>query len=652
MDGRTALERRGLRLAQGPARAKTSHAGLATATALMFAMVGALLSTAPSAAVQESGARLDVLSLATASGDIVVVVEAPGGELLADTNPGSLDGTLQLRLIDAAGAQVSAIDQPFALTLTGRVESFRATGLRYFAGFPKVDPGSYRVEVSLRAGAASGSGASGVVVPQPGEALLWPPMVAASDPRWLSYAQSVGEATTSDYPFVRSDGTQFVPKAVVRAVPGETTRLEIFAVGEGADLAELDLRVEGDAGRLEGVEFAPSAATPTAGQALYASAELRLPDVPLGAEFDVALVSGVSGVSGDRAPSTARLRVEEASERFAAQMPEPAAVALEDVEVDDNARRAAEQVVQRLADGEEERALATLLKASSGEDARPTPSESRKWRAAMLGVARRVAKEDPEAVLPIVLLQKLATEEHARHGRLSEGAQSVMTQRELAWLVIDRMKAKERAQQGADLLAVLGDYHGALELNPEHQFSLLRLAHEAEQHGHWLDATELLQRLAPLRPDDMSVLLRLGLGLARTERVDEGRRTLQAILSRPRIDSRVAVLAFEELGRLEKAGGRLRNALGVLERGQELFPEHQRLRLQLALCYEKLGRRVDAQRQLNRIAPTPPPASETPRSWYLHGPLDEIRRARQQFVEQARAELPRLAALRGSEVTP
>lgn len=606
-----------------------------------LALLCCLFASASPGLAAPADVPLDVLSLATASGDVVVIVEAPGAKLLADGDPGSLDGTLRLRLVDEAGAEISAFDQPFALTLTGRTEAFRATGLRYFAGFPAVAAGRYGVQVTLRAGDASGTGSSAVVVPEPGASLLWPPIVAATDPRWFSYAQSVGEASTSDYPFVRPDGTQFVPKALIRAEPGEATRLELFALGTAVDLAAVELRVEGAEGPVEGVEFTASVASPTP-SALYASAELKLPDIPLDTTFDVTLAGG--GIS-----SAAHLRVEEVAD-FVVQMPEPAVVALEDVQIDDNVRLAAEQVVQRLADGEEDRALASLLKAASGAEATPTPSESRKWRAALVRTARRVAKEDPAAVLPIVLLQKLATEEHARHGRLSQGAQSVMTQRELAWLVIDRMTPEERSQQGADLLAVLGDYYGALELNEEHQYSLLRLAYESEQHGHWLEATDLLRRLVPLRPDDQGVLLRLGLGLTRTDHIDEGRSTLRAILSRKRVDPRVAVLAFQELGRLEMDAGRLRNAREILERGQQLFPQHQRLRLQLALCYEKLGRRVDAQRQLNRIAPTPPPAQETARSWYTHGPLEEKRRKHLEFSEQARAELPRLAALRGSEV--
>jgi len=613
---------------------------------------------------RQDGARIDVLALPlpTVAGiaEVVVVAEVAGVDLLADADTNALDGALTLRLVEGAGRPVAEFEQPFALTLNGRIEAFRSGGLRYFASFPDVAPGAYRLEAAVRAqgGSVSGTSATALNVAPEGEPFFWPPLVAASSTGWLSYAQSVGPGAerTGAYPFVRPDGTQFVPSVRAKVPKGRPAAVEIFGFGEAA-FESLELKLdpaEATSAEGAGLEFVTDVqATALSGQ--HRQAALRLGSASLGDRIGLSLAPG-AGMS----PLTLQVEVGDPADVVSPAGDASADLSqstLEPVEVDENVKKAVEQVLDVLAQGDVTEAVQMVLGMSnefldggeSPKKRRAMTTQVRKQRAAWMAASRDIVKVEPKALLPVVLLHKKATDHYAQIGNMWVGAQSVMTEREIANLYIEQLPGASRTTEGADLRAVLGDYHGALDLDPDHEFSLLKLSLSSEQRGDWRTAASSLEHLSRLRPDDDEVWLRLALNLNRSDRVAEARGTLLSILDRERVEYRVAILAFQELARLESSRGYLRRAAKMLERGLDLYPENQRMRLELGLTYEKMGRRRDAERQLNRIRAALPPTVETPRSWYARGPEDEIREASRRFVEMSTSHLPRLTSVRKPE---
>ena len=632
-------------------------------TALLYAVL--LLLFQPWSALAAEGARIDLLALPlpTVAGvaEVVVVAEVAGADLLAEAEANALDGALTLRLVEASGEQVAEFEQPFALTLNGRIEAFRSTGLRYFASFPDVAPGVYRLEAVVRAqgGSISGTSTTELNVAAEGQLFFWPPLVAASSRGWLSYAQSVGPGAerTGAYPFVRGDGTQFVPSVRAVVPEGSPALIEIFGFGETMfEDVKLEIGPSEGVASIEGTELEfVTVAQPTALKGQHRQAALQLGSASVGDRIRLSLVTqgGMAPLAlevelGDRAQHASQ--TSEASADLAESTLEP-------VEVDPNVKKAVEQVLDVLAQGTVTDAVQMVLGMStdflgkagvSPKKRRSMTTQVRKQRAAWMAAGRDIVKVEPLALLPVVLLHKRVTDHYAQMGNMWVGAQSVMTERNIADLYIEHLSSASRAAEGADLRAVLGDYHGALDLDPDHQFSLLKIALSSEQRGDWRVATTTLQHLSRLRPKDDEVWLRLALNLDRSERVAEARGMLLSILDRERVEYRVAILAFQELARLETGQGNPRRAAKILERGLTLYPENQRLRLELGLIYEKMGRRRDAERQLNRIRAALPPTVETPRSWYARGPEDEIREANRRFVETSTGHLPHLAKLRKS----
>ncbi len=579
--------------------------------------------------------------------DAVVVTEVRGADLLQGVDGGQIDGSIEVELLDASETRRAHLDQPFALLLGGRRGDLEATGLRYFATFPGVAPGSYRIRVTARNSTAQTQGTGEAlleVVPAPG-AFLWPPLVAATSDRWLTYVQSVGAGaeTPGSYPFVRDDGTQFVPRAAARLPEHGATSVEVF----GFRLQDGDFELAAD---LEAAEkrlsVLPGGAVPARGGRVH----LRASVTTEGASDDW-LPLRVRVQSGDGAVSL------EASAPVIVDASVAAAVADEDplaapeftevaeVEIDDNARGAARQLLGMMADHGLAEALALYLRMESGGSDGPATQEEitavRKRSGALVALTRRIAKKSPRAVLPVLLLQQRLSQHYAEERNVWRGAFSVSTQFRMAGAYVER--APEGAVPSpAQVLAVLGDLYGALEHDPANELALLRLGMEAERHGNWTIAAQYFDNLRAVRPHDDEVLLRLALNWERLGLVAEARELLGGLLGRPRVESRVAVLAFQHLSRLDVQRGSTESAAGVLERGIQLFPESQRLRLSLGLLYEQLGRRRDAVRLLNRISAALPPAVETPRTWYTHVPEDEIHAAQSAFATAALDSLPAL----------
>ena len=598
--------------------------------------------------------------------EVMVVTEILGSDLLAGLEGRRLAGSIELGILDQNGRPVERLEQPFALDLIDVREDLLASGLRYFARFPEIAPGRYRVEarVALSENGANGTSSANLdVVAAPGP-LLWPPLFSSANDRWLSYGQTVGAGATSDrpYPFERADGTQFVPAVRPRLAAGAEVRVELVAFR--AD----DLALDISAALLEtdgSPTSSPAVSSPVADALVNASA---VPSAGTGStarhwHVDLRTSELIEG----RYVLRAQLRDDEIGDDISASTTllvsshpvdgaEPSAsadaaavdVAEEPLVIGDDTRLAVSRVLRTLAGGEIERAARGLemmqATALDSETQRADTKEARRCRSALLEATREVAEVDAEAVLPIVLAQKLANERFATERQVWLAAQGTLTQQRLAQLYLEHLPLETRFLRGAELYAVIGDPHHALELDPDNELALLRLALDHEKSSAWEAARLRLDHLLRLRPGDEEVRLRLAMNQLRTGDTDAGRRHLREILDRSEVERPVAILAFQELAQVELELGYSRRAVSILEQGIDHFPDDQGLRLELAFLHEQLGRSRDADRLLNRIEAPAPPVLETPRSWYNHGPEDEIEAARSRLREQVGAGLPRLAA--------
>lgn len=258
-------------------------------------------------------------------------------------------------------------------------------------------------------------------------------------------------------------------------------------------------------------------------------------------------------------------------------------------------------------------------------------------------VLTRLAKHDPEALIPILVL---LLEAHERYLARSQTALAAFTRERLRDLGrLYREKTARRKESSRDLvakgLALLGDsvmltgmatvarsvYEDVLALDEHNASALIGMARTYERLGDYSAASGVLERLLTALPDDDEARLRMALCHARMDLADDAAVRLRHLIDHGK-EPWVVVLAYQELARIYLDRRRFQAAAALLEESVRRYPSAERLYLALAYARDRGGDRRGADDALERA---PHPKAETPR--FTYG------RRSQENREDVRAEL-------------
>ncbi len=221
-------------------------------------------------------------------------------------------------------------------------------------------------------------------------------------------------------------------------------------------------------------------------------------------------------------------------------------------------------------------------------------------RTAELSVAEDLAKRDPKALVPLILLHSQLSEQYRSRRIFSLVAHARAMVELLAELHAEvggpaRLTASVLAVQGSSLQRanlVAGSrrlFSRALEHDPDSASALLGLAASFEKYADYNRAIEYLERLVAARPDLDEATLRLAINQARVGWLPRARQGLETIVAKDQ-DDWVSVVALEELARTFLIGGDLERAVATLEPAVDEMPQRAGLRLLLAHLYDRQGR--------------------------------------------------------------
>ena len=266
-------------------------------------------------------------------------------------------------------------------------------------------------------------------------------------------------------------------------------------------------------------------------------------------------------------------------------------------------------------------------------------------------IVKRLAREDPELLLPVLqLYQGLYEQKYTqRQFLLSTHARRMImaliglyadlgdpdTARPVASSILAALAAR---LQAAGMPTFSGEIFGrALQLDAENRTSLLCLATGFERRGMYPEAVEYLRRLVTADPEHWEGQLRLALNLKRTHHFDETEPLLRRILAKSTEDW-VTVVAHQELAAAYVQRGRTDDAEEVLRQGMERFPDDQKLRLLSAFLLES-GHEPTAARELLEKPVNRDFATHSPRYQYSRLPADELASDRLELEALAQAKL-------------
>ncbi len=265
-----------------------------------------------------------------------------------------------------------------------------------------------------------------------------------------------------------------------------------------------------------------------------------------------------------------------------------------------------------------------------------------------LDVARQLASQDPEILVPVFQLHHDLYLEHRRARQWYLLLHSVSMVRELAALYVKEGGSTGTQMTAARVLVSLAGHLQAgqqpasvqlfeevLVLDPGHESAYLGLAaHYEKRGGPFEPVVRHLKNLLAVHPEHREGRLRLGINLLRLEKRDAAK-PLRELLEEPERDW-VYRLAAQELARFEASQGRLDEAIRILEEAVEQADD-QKLQIQLSFLYDRNRQSYNSQRMAEK-ASQGAPALEAPRGRYNTWPKESL--------EHDREELRRLAASR------
>lgn len=292
----------------------------------------------------------------------------------------------------------------------------------------------------------------------------------------------------------------------------------------------------------------------------------------------------------------------------------------------------------------------------------PEPQEVERLWKAKLAVIRDVIADGVEPLVPIMLLHHDASSRYRAAGRRTLARHSIDMTAELTNFYVDRSGNPGARRLAAAVLAGLGGhlqeswslssaatlFARVLELEPGHQAAHLALATMYEKRGEYREAIEHLSIAHDQEPESCEVRLRLALCRLRRGEAVAGRSVLEKVARDPGAEPWVAVLAYQELGRLRFEQGDVAAAEEILMEARERFPDNQRLALQVAFLRDEQGLSAPSLGELDDVdAVDETAAAETPRYTYTRWPQRWLEASRRSLDGVGEERLGTLSAALG-----
>jgi VWFA-related protein len=205
----------------------------------------------------------------TTAAQVPVLLEIPGGPLLAGDSGGSATATVQVYVYanDASGTLVDYATSEMSLDLAKVKSSLEASGLKYYATL-YLPAGQYGVRALVRNGTTGRAGAfsTSVTVPQmPGGAVtVLPPFFQEAPGQWLMVRgnpRADAPPRPADYPFAVA-GDSFIPSAAPAFAAGAGAPVTVVGYNFGASASPTPLEVSAEIVSADG-KSTPAAVTVT-----------------------------------------------------------------------------------------------------------------------------------------------------------------------------------------------------------------------------------------------------------------------------------------------------------------------------------------------------------------------------------------------------
>lgn len=278
-----------------------------------------------------------------------------------------------------------------------------------------------------------------------------------------------------------------------------------------------------------------------------------------------------------------------------------------------------------------------------------------------LDVARELARQDPEILVPVFQLHHDLYLQHRQSRQWYLLLHSVSMVRELAALYVQEAGTPGAKMNAARILASLAGHLQAaqqpasvqlfeqvLALDPANESAYLGLAAHYEKRGGPPDlVVGYLARLLAVYPEHREGRLRMAVNKLRLGKSSEAAALFAGLLAEPGSDWAYR-LAAQEAARLHAREGRLDQAIAVLEEALERAPGDQKLCIQLSFLYDRNRQTFDAHR-LAEMARKGEPAAEAPRGRYNTWPHEALDQDREALRRLAESRVQLLARLLGGQ---
>ena len=610
---------------------------------------------------QQGGALPIALgALPSAADTVTLMVEIDGAALLG-ARPESGPLVIEVFAYALAG-DLEVLDQrsfTVEVDLGVHGEILAGTGLKAFVplGVPPAGP---RFRVLARVGATFGLRSLELPAVADGERAdrILPPVFHQLDESWLLSAPGDVEIDLPS-PFALAAGSP-VPTTQPVLVPGQSISGQVF-IGGAVPEAALVARVRAPDGEITEAPLAVIGHPAAAASGLRAiSISFSAPDLATGRyELAVTVKPAADDAPAAAAPVSGFVPI------FitAASLPVDGTLAANPLAPLSRAPSRGQKDLVRsiaagyrealgqLAGGERRAALATLAAIETGAvdqlDAEAVTLLAR-------GETRLLASLDDgqwHCVLPVILLHLDLSRQYRQSGRFivaHHATQMVVTLAEAYAQKLGTPEAELEAAQSISSLAGYLQLRGArsqskslyteaLALAGREQAALLGLGTLLEKIGRFEEAARRLTEFVAARPGDREGRLRLALNLYRIGDAETARLGLEELVAEGGAEW-VAVVAHQELARIEMDELRSAEAAGILRRGLERWPAHPTLLIQLAYVLGAQGEARESRQILERLELNEGrEASE--RSRYNRWPEWLLSEVRQTLADSARERL-------------
>jgi len=611
------------------------------------------------------------------SGRSVLVVEVDGPAVLEGSAGDQLELDLYLYALRGDQDVESSISRHVRVDLGRHRSLIESGGLKLLVSI-ELSPGDHMLRLLVRTGAQDfGVRSFPVSVPETaGDGIgSRPPVFPDQTRSWLIAVPALegGAAEASLLPFVIGDG-MLVPAALPIVHSGETMRGMIFLPTStpSPDRAEATLRPDFGEGVVKmPLELLNRQTSQLQG---WQTVDFELPPMNLPRGFYTAVVHLES--DGLTSRDTASFNMVVAADSDAVvwpqlplettdQPPGQQIVAgvpdgkpsearrqdLADTEIVDRYR----EVLGQLAKGETEHAHLALQALERQTSLSSAGTGLQRLEDSQNRVLRALSQQPP-CLFPVMLLHAQSARRYRQLEWSILAGHALRMVQSLADVYVEQANHTVARRDAADLLAELAAGEGrngnlataillddaALALDPKNTRALFCMASLRERQGHYRAASDLLEQLLVLEPDHAEARLRMGLNFVRQSRTKRARAQLNS-LTMGGVEPWIALLAYQELARLELDRNRPAQALEILRSGLDAWPDDFTLNLQYAFALDTLQRPAEAFEILRDLDQAGTDSTGSSARWNYQQPPNWGRiQGLQALAERASAWLPDL----------